>query len=112
MSKLSQSQVDQLVEWREAGRSQQWIATKLGLTASGVYYHCLRNGFSSARRLARGRNSFTPQEDELLLARRVEGATIAAIACELKRPESSVFMRLQILSARDDTHDPRTNTRD
>lgn len=101
MSGLSETQVEQLVEWREGGKTHRWIADRLGITSSGVYYHCLRAGIPPKTVTNAVRNGFSADEDVRLNDLRIKGWSIKRIAAELGRPASSVFMRLNILAARD-----------
>lgn len=111
--KLTAEQVEQLVAWREEGRSYGWIASRLGITNGGVHYQCLKHGAISPRQ--RGRSTvggpavftasdgrvqrrFTPEEDRQLIALELEGLGYAEIATRLGRPRTSVRIRLMTLA--------------
>jgi IS30 family transposase len=115
--KLSIEQVDQLVEWREAGWSYLRIALQLGVSEGAVHYQCLRNGAVSPRQRlqavptqphafvagdGRTQRLFTQAEDERLVALDSQGMSYSAIAREMGRAYTSVRMRLLTIAMRED----------
>ena len=42
--RLTGEQIDQMAAWREAGKSYEWIGKRLGLSAKGIRWQCLRVG--------------------------------------------------------------------
>lgn len=114
--KLTDEQIDRMARWREAGRSYAWIAQRLGMSAAAIRWHCLRVGadhpnghtFPVSKMpmvTTRGGHTvrrFTPDEDELILRRKNEGATNTQIARELGRKAHSVLGRLMTLGMHED----------
>lgn len=111
---LSDEQLDEMAELREAGRSYDWIAahfTRAGTTiASGtIAWQCLRLGIiapqytqASVGRTNPGRGKpFTPAEDEQLIALSSQGMSRRQIARTLDRRTNSVVARLYTLARRE-----------
>jgi DNA-binding CsgD family transcriptional regulator len=107
-TRIPPEDVDQLIEWAEQGKSMRWIGRKLGISQSAVYYHRLKAGIKPKFQgngpavNKAGKRRFTPEEDALLVQLRMDGATLKSIARQLNRGHSSIFMRLQIIGAKED----------
>lgn len=115
--RLTQAQIDEICELAELGLRAPAIGKRIGRHASTVAWHLYRLGYRSAQQrdepvvYRRGSvivRQYSREEDELLLARRREGATLKAIAEELtekyghRRSAHSVHVRLVALSRDDD----------
>lgn len=112
--KLSDADIQRIVELREKGLSLGQIALKVGSHTETVYYHCLRLGAESPRNkgktwdkikgpevIVRGNHvvrRFTPQEDARLLRLERKGLNNADIARAIGRANSSVRNRLSTLA--------------
>jgi hypothetical protein len=110
---LSDEQIDEMAEMREAGSSYETIArhfTKAGTPVhhKTIRWQCLRVGaFPEGKRPANlGKKSpgskgraFTAEEDRILLEMQGAGAKTAAIAKELGRAPNSVLGRSMTLAS-------------
>jgi len=108
---LTDEQIDQMADWREAGHSYAWIAHRLGLSPGAIRWQCLRVGADrpdghtiapSKQPMVMLRNGnevrrFTAAEDALILRRKDEGASNTEIARELGRKAHSVLGRVMTL---------------
>lgn len=113
---LTDDQIDQMAEWREAGRSYEWIGRHFGLSAQAIRWQCLRVGadrpdghkFGQSKmpmvtvRNGREVRRFTAEEDALILQRKEQGATNTEIARELGRKAHSVLGRAMTLGMQAD----------
>jgi len=108
---LSDAQIHEMAELREAGRSYDWIAahfTSAGTPiASGtIAWQCLRLGIiaphytqASVGRKSPGRGrAFTPAEDQRLLELSDQGVSRREIARALDRRPNSIRARLYTLA--------------
>lgn len=117
MSKLTDQQIEQLVAWRERGKSYRFIAGQLGVSDSAVHYQCLKHGAISPCQRGRHPNGgpasfvagngrtqrrFSPDEDRQLVDLEMEGLSYTAIARKLGRPNTSVRIRLMTLAMHDE----------
>lgn len=115
--KLTNEQVEWACEKREAGWSTDRIGKSLGVSAGAINYQCLKHGaFSPNQRRTEtpaeritytgkdGRTfrTFTPDEDEQLLALRQAGTKISDIGKLMNRGLTSVRMRLMLLEIREE----------
>lgn len=114
---LTPEQVEQIVEWREEGRSYKWIAARVGVTCGAINYQCLKHGALSPRARASSKadgpasyvtrtgklcRRFTPEEDRRLLELSMAGTSYPRMAREMGRAITSIRMRLLSLAARED----------
>jgi len=106
-----------IVEYREADRSCNWIAQRLGIPVATIYSHCLTYGIESPRTRTKAKLSnykaaqymrgdqvvrrFSAEEDQRLLALRLEGKTCSQIGRELGRGAGSIKRRLCTLARYD-----------
>ncbi len=119
MRKLTASQIEHMIDWREAGWTYARIASRLGVTGGVIYYHCLKHGAFSPRSrwqpkdvpdapivhgTCQGKTirRFTSAEDRQLLQLAEQGLPRNAIARQLGRAPSSITMRLLALAAREE----------
>lgn len=119
--RLTEEQLEQMAEWREAGQSFEWIGSRLGLSAKAIRWQCLRVGadhplghtFPACKtpmvvmRKGRAVRRFTPEEDALILRRQSEGARNADIARELGRWPHSILGRSMTLGMNADRAERR-----
>jgi transcriptional regulator len=128
-AKLTDEQITQALDWREAGRSVQWIASRLKVSRSTVAWHLLKTA-TDAPQTAGGRTNakgpppgsvtlrrdgievrrFTAEEDAAILAMRQQGLGARRIGNALTppRPQGSITYRLLTLArreARAEAHD-------
>ncbi len=116
MGKLSGDQISTMAELRERGWSYGRLATKFNVSPGAIHYQCLRQGAVSPNsqprkstgpavvHLANGRvqRRFTAREDAAMVAMSVEGQSVSAISKAMKRPITSVRIRLMTLAMRDE----------
>ncbi|WGM45271.1 hypothetical protein KOAAANKH_00132 [Brevundimonas sp. NIBR10] len=115
--KLSDGQTAEIARLREErGWSHRRIATRFGVSTGAIQYHCLKLGAVSPRTRANrsrgpmtmvGRDGrlqrrFTEAEDDLLLKLSLANMPLRDIAIEMKRPRTSVRLRLFTLAMRED----------
>ncbi|WP_109466375.1 hypothetical protein [Albibacillus kandeliae] len=101
---------------REDGLSYTAIAERTGMSASAVYYHCLKLGadhptqcenpppWTGPMEIKRGNHvlrRFTAEEDKRILKMELEGSPVAEIARALGRRSNSVKGRLMTLARRE-----------
>ena len=127
-AKLTDEQITQALDWREAGRSVQWIASRLKVSRSTVAWHLLKTA-TDAPQIAAGKprkgpqpgsvtmrhdgievRRFTAEEDAAILAMRQQGLGARRIGNALTppRPQGSITYRLLTLArreARAEAHD-------
>lgn len=111
---LSDAQIDQMAEMREAGQTLEAIARHF--TAAGtpiksatIAWQCLRVGAYppnyTLATLGRGEGGrgrpFTPDEDAQLLALEAQALSYTEIGKRLGRPHNSIRARLYTLARRD-----------
>lgn len=103
MARLTPEVVDQIEEYAERGKSGLWIARKLDLPPATVNYRMLRAGFDpwpGTRSNKEQAGAFSPEEDEQLLDLGRQGLGWRKIAEMMKRPRTSVRIRLMTLEVR------------
>lgn len=105
MGKLSPEQVDQIVGWAEKGKSGLWIAGRLGLNPSTVNYRMLRAGYDpwpsgGDRARPNQPGAFLAEEDARMLELGAAGMAPHKIAQVMKRPKTSLLIRLLTLEVR------------
>lgn len=102
-TRLSDEEIEAIVNWRERKKSSGWIAVKMNLPKGTVNYQLLLAGldpFDSPKSSGRNPGAFTPDEDAKLLALAQDGKKLPTIAAEMKRPRSSVRLRWMLLEIR------------
>ncbi|GJD92877.1 hypothetical protein [Methylobacterium iners] len=114
--KLTDAELDRLVEMRERGKTHAVIARALGCSVSAVSYQCLRLGVETPKPpsvsieirgpLVTTRNGymvrrFTPEDDAQILAMEAEQRSVSEIARHLGRQPHSVRQRLMTLARRE-----------
>jgi hypothetical protein len=110
---LSDDQLDQMADMREAGATlvaiaDHFISAGTAITPSTIAWQCLRLGILSPRYTQAsvghagtiGR-AFTPDEDRRLLELEAQGLTRSAIARALGRSPNSIAGRLYTLARHD-----------
>lgn len=117
MTKLTSEQVQWACEKRETGWSTTAIGKRLGVSPGAINYQCLKHGAVSPRqrrtdtpqeqtvytgRDGRTFRTFTPDEDDQLMAFAHEGKKIGEIAALMKRGRTSIRMRIMLLELRED----------
>lgn len=107
---LSDAQLDDMADWREAGMTyaaiaSRFIAAGTPVTASTIAWQCLRLGVISPRytqasvgRPASIGRPFTADEDAQMLALAAQGLSRAAIGRALGRRANSIAGRLYTLA--------------
>ncbi|HEV2747517.1 MAG TPA: hypothetical protein VGW34_09500 [Allosphingosinicella sp.] len=115
--KLTLEQIEWAVERREVGWSTSRIGKALGVSSGAINYQCLKHGAVSPRqrwtatpetatvftgRDGRTFRTFTPAEDEQLMALAREGRKIDEIGHIMQRARTSVRMRIMLLELRED----------
>lgn len=102
--RITDAQAEEIVRLREDKKySLRRIASHLGLHTSAVQYVLLKAGvlpFNRTMDDPRRAGAFTPDDDARLLELARGGMATVAIARVMKRPRSSVRMRLMLLEAR------------
>ena len=108
-----------VAEHREAGRSVQWIADRLGCSTGSVAWVCLKYGIETPqnadkvlpqtrpgpRIVKRGNHqvrAFCPEEDARLLELESKGLNISEISRLMNRAPNSVRNRLMTLARHDE----------
>ena len=106
--KLSGAQIEQIVSYREAGKSAGWLARKYGVSISSIIYHCDRAGVVPPKglrcnpaRIVRG-TAFTESELREMKKLSTAGYRAVAIARKIGRPYSSVRYRLERIALADE----------
>lgn len=102
MTTLLPWQVEEIEAYAAKGKSGGWIARKLDLKSATVNYRMLRAGFDPWPGKAMGgrpRRAFSAEEDTRLLELG-QTMNIDELAKELKRPRTSVRIRLMTLEVR------------
>lgn len=117
MKRLTDDEKDRIAIMREAGKTYGQIAQAIGCSASSASWHCLLLGADppNARKLAtkivgpaamkRGDHEvrrFTAEEDEIILKKEAEGASVTEIASAVGRRWNSTRARLMTLARRDE----------
>jgi hypothetical protein len=103
VSKLNDQQLYEIEVWAKRRKSGQWIARKMGLPSATINYRMLRLGYDpwpGKKTNTRGhRGAFSAEEDAKMLEL---GQTlpIHRIAAEMKRPITSIRIRLMTLEVR------------
>jgi hypothetical protein len=111
MTKLTASQVQEICEGRESGRSLGELALAFNVSPSAISYHCYQNAAFrpglDQRGRARGRRNytrnghkvrvFTPEEDAIIRERRAKGDPFTVIAEQLNRRPHAVRQRAIML---------------
>lgn len=105
MNKLTEKQIQEIVRLREeCGRSPTFIARQFGVSTSAVNYQLLRHGVDpwdpEKFQGQHQRRAFTPDEDARMLALGASGMAAHRIAIEMKRPKTSLLIRLLTLEVR------------
>lgn len=115
--KLTDAQIEQLIEWRERGRSYERIARDLGVSTGAVLYQCLKHGAVSPRQRnmpvptetrpfvagdGRVQRRFTQAEDARMLELEATGMPINRVADTIGRARTSVRIRLLMLGLCDE----------
>ena len=112
---LTDAQIEEMAEMREAGKTYQAIGDHFGVAAKTIRWQCLRVGADSPSghqikpsslpmvmmRAGRVFRRFTPDEDARLREMREAGAKTSSIARELGRKPNSVLGRLMTLAMHD-----------
>ncbi len=110
--KYSDHQITSAADLREQGQSIDKIAQRVGMSASSVYWHCLRLGADSPRAKGMPRNvgnmvvkrgnhvvrRFTPEEDRQIVQMEADGCRLSEIARKLGRRRNSILGRLMTLA--------------
>ena len=101
---LAPELVDELVRLREdEHRTTHYIAWKLGLHEARVTYWLLKNGVDPWDQNGHGRrrhNAFSEDEDRQMLELRRAGVKLNHIARGMRRPRTSVLIRIMLLEVR------------
>lgn len=115
--KYSDNIIQRAAEMRETGKTVPEISSALGMSASAVYWYCLKLGADSPdgcshldrnrgpRLVRRGKyivRRFSADEDSLLLSMEAAGNSLSAIAHELGRSRNSIVGRLMTLARHED----------
>jgi hypothetical protein len=121
-AKLTDEQITEALDWREAGRSVQWIASRLGVARSTVAWHLLKTATDAPQTAGDRTNAkgpppgsvtlrrdgievrrFTAEEDAAILAMRQQGLGARRIGNALTppRPQGSITYRLLTLARRE-----------
>lgn len=113
MRKLTDEQIDRMIQMRESGSGYGAISTALGVSKGAIHYQCLKHGAFSPRQTGRrpataartyiGRDGrkfrpFTADEDQRMTELSIAGRPMDAIAREIGRPRTSVRIRLMTLA--------------
>lgn len=102
--KLSTDQVAEIIRLREKGKTIRFIEARVpGAKQSAIMYHCLRAGldpFNGRKDNTNQRGAFTGAEDARIDELGRQGATVSAIARDLKRPRTSILIRSMLLAVR------------
>lgn len=104
-AKLSREQIAEIVRLREDCRkSVTFIARQFGVSTSAINYQLLRNGVDpwdpAKAHKHRYAGAFSPEEDARMLALGAAGMAPHRIAIEMKRPKTSLLIRLLTLEVR------------
>jgi transcriptional regulator len=114
--RLTQQQIDLIVELREKGWGYERIAKKIGRSASAISWHCLKHAADPPKPqrlypdmaktpiVKRGEHvvrRYTPEEDQRLLTLERQGLNHTKIGRALGRTPSSITGRLMTLARRD-----------
>ena len=116
--RLSPDEIDEIVRLRERGHSYEWIGGKLGCSGANVSWHCCRLAVEPPKpsrtswdaikgpafyvsRTGVTVRRFTPEEDQVLLTMRSNGARVCDIAQRLGRGGNSIIGRLNTLARRE-----------
>ena len=100
--KLTPALVEQIETFGEKGKSSSWIAARTGVHEATVAYRMLRAGYDPWPGHKHGNNQkggFSPEEDARILSLACEMGT-HRIAQTIKRPYTSVRIRLMLLEVR------------
>ena len=106
---------EQTIKLRTEGKSQRFIADRLGVSEGSVAHFCLKEGVESPRNegkilpqtapgpmiIKRGKHvvrHFTPEEDQRIESLSCEGMTVTQIAKALDRPRNSTLGRIMTLA--------------
>ena len=103
-------------DWRERGRSVNWISKRLGVSMGAINYFCTKNAIDSPNsylhktppgpveyeRKGRLVRKFTGKEDLTIASMRIDGARIVDIARALGRNRNSVGQRLLTLARKEE----------
>jgi IS30 family transposase len=115
--KLSKGQIEFACEKREAGWSTSRIAKHLGVSSGAINYQCLKHGAVSphqratatpeTRTVYKGKDgrtfrTFTPDEDDRIMALATEGKSAREIATIMDRARTSIMMRIMLLELREE----------
>ena len=104
MGKLNKDQLDKIERYAQMGKSGVCISKILGLKPATVNYRMLRMGFDPwpGKRSNPGPQvgGFSREEDAAMLQKRIAGMKIHQIARELKRPVTSIRIRIMTLEVR------------
>jgi hypothetical protein len=105
MAKLTREQIDRIVELRERGFYSHRIAQMTGIKPATVNYQLLKNGFDpwdpAKRQAPDGHVSrFSEAEDAQMLELGRQGMSIRQIARTMKRPITSIRIRILTLEVR------------
>ena len=115
MSKVTPSSAQEMAELLEAGWSYKRISMRFGVTKGAVHYHCLQQGAVSPRTRRQNvgpgvvvckngvvQRRFSPAEDAEIDRLATGGKTPTQIARALKRPYTSIRVRILTLGLRAD----------
>lgn len=109
---LTDDQLDQIAEWREAGKTYKWIALRIGCSPGLVRWNCLKLGADDPKGPSRAPSNqpmitmrgghvvrrFTEAEDAELLRLAEAGERNSVICRALGRRNNSVKGRLLTLA--------------
>lgn len=116
-SNLSPAEKEQIFDLRELGWSLARIARKVGCSEGSVSWHCLQAGIDKpgakpidktirgplvVKRGAFNIRRFTPEEDQQIVALRIQGLTLAEIGRIIGRRHNSIVGRLATLARHDE----------
>lgn len=104
-SKLSREQIDEIVRLREDyKKTTTFLAQRFGVSTSAINYQLLRNGVDpwdpSKATTQSHPGAFSPEEDARMLALGATGMAPHRIAIVMKRPKTSLLIRLLTLEVR------------
>jgi transposase-like protein len=107
MNRFSPEEIDRIVALGERSYSGGRIARRMGLSEASVNYRLLRNGIDPwpnhaaySQALPRRGRPFTAEEDARMLALLTERMPMYKIAITMKRPRTSVLIRILTLEVR------------
>lgn len=115
--KLSEEQIAFACEKREAGWSTTRIGKSLGVSSGAINYQCLKHGAVSPHQRAtptpetqaiyqgkdgRTFRTFTPDEDDRIMALATDGKSAREIATVMGRARTSIMMRIMLLELREE----------